>query len=151
MPIALPVKRCYYFRSPRESDTVLCWIPPEELKALSASGKIRPSVMEDFPLGLEIEVSQVAFDQIGLGLEITPDQIRREYTALFDRKQIAGSGMVDGAVIEQRVRAAASRMAGLDGHHEVLPIVGVAPEPPLSEGDTPLTVLRRLAARRRKD
>jgi len=148
MPIRLPLRRCYYAASPAEKDIVLCWIPPEELEILSSTGTIHQSVTEDFPLGLEIEVSQAAFEQVGLDVGVPADRIRGEYIALSDGKLLAASGIVDGLALEQNARASVSRTYRLDGPTDAPPIAGCAPEPPMSEGDSPVTVFRRIASSR---
>jgi len=149
MPIPLPLKRCYYPASPTEKDMLMCWIPADELRSLADHHKVAPHVVVDHPLGLEIEVSSEAFEEIELNLGVLPDQIIREYNLLRQHGRIAPSGMVDGAHMESQIQVQGDRVAALDGTVDLRVARGLAPEPEMAPGDPTEMVFRRLAGHRR--
>jgi hypothetical protein len=142
------MKRCYYPASPTEKDTLMCWIPADELRSLLVRHGVAPHVVVDHPLGLEIEVSSEAFEEIKLNLDVLPEQILREYNVLRERGRLAASGMVDGAHLESQIQVQGDRVAALDGAVELRVSRGLAPEPEMSPGDPSEVVFRRLGGGR---
>src|SRR5471030_1671784 len=94
MAISVPAERCYYVASPVEIDRILCWLPPGELWKLANSGQISPTVIDDYPSGLEIEVSDEQFALVALQLHLTASQIHNIYSDLRSRNLIALDGIV---------------------------------------------------------
>ena len=127
----------------------MCWIPADELRSLADHHKVAPHVVVDHPLGLEIEVSSEAFEEIKLNLDVLPEQILREYNVFRERGRLAASGMVDGAHLESQIQVQGDRVAALDGTVDLRVARGLAPEPEMAPGDPTEMVFRRLAGRRR--
>jgi len=140
MKISTPKKRAYYAASENEQDEVLCWIPEEELARMARFGQIAPDVLEDYPDGLEIEVSQEAFDEFEIDLGIRPEAIKQAYAYYRKRGELPESGVVDGATLESRAQE--PQRGGLEGLAKgVLRAGDKFPEPEMTEGEDPRTVM----------
>ena len=103
-PISTPTKRTYYPASPTEKDRLLLWIPREELESMAEEDLLPPSVSEDYPDGVEVEVTAPGFDELGLDLGVSPEILRALYKRLAERGQVPPSGLVDGAALEKAAR-----------------------------------------------
>ena len=142
MKISTPSKRAYYPASENEPDHLLCWIPEEELQRMAQFGQITPDILEDYPDGLEIEVSQAAFDEFEIDLGVSPAAIKEAYAYHREQGDIPKSGSVDGAALES---AAQEPMRG--GEEAIAkggPLLrwgGKFPEPEMTEGEDPRTVM----------
>ncbi len=148
MEMQLPTKRCYYVALPAEKDRVWCWIPVEEITILAKMESKAKSLIEDYPLGLEIEVCSGVFAEFGIDFGVEPEDIRQTYGALWDQGKIPASHIVDGRSLEELARVRGSRISSLGGVPPTDLAVGLLPEPEMSEGDSPLSVFRRLAGQR---
>jgi len=141
MKISTPSKRAYYPASENEPDHLLCWIPEEELQRMARFGQITPDVLEDYPDGLEFEVSQAAFDEFEIDLGVSPEAIKEAYAYHREQGEIPETGAVDGAALESAAQGS------LRGGPEMLtkggPVLGFAkfPEPEMTEGEDPRTVM----------
>jgi len=141
MQISTPSKRAYYPASENERDQLLCWIPEEELQRMVRFGQITPDVLEDYPDGLEFEVTQAAFDEFEIDLGVSPEAIQEAYAYHRERGEIPESGSVDGAALESAAQES------LRGGPEMLtkggPALGFGkfPEPEMTEGEDPRTVM----------
>ena len=102
--IRTPEKRAYYPASENEQDRLLCWIPKEEFDSMVQDGRIPQELADDYPGGVEVEVSASAFDEFGVDLGITPEDIARTYAVLRTQSTLPESGIVDGASLESHVR-----------------------------------------------
>jgi hypothetical protein len=111
-PISTPKKRTYYPASPTEKDRLLLWIPRDELEDMAEDDLLPPSVLEDYPDGLEVEVTPSGFDELGLDLGVSPETIKALYGQLADRGQVPTSGLVDGAALERAAREMVDTDAG---------------------------------------
>jgi len=103
-PISTPTKRTYYPASPTEKDRLLLWIPRDELEGMAEDDLLPPSVLEDYPDGVEVEVTPSGFDELGLDLGVSPETIKALYGQLAERGQVPPSGLVDGAALERAAR-----------------------------------------------
>jgi hypothetical protein len=142
MKISTPSKRAYYPASTYEQDQLLCWIPEEELQRMVRFGQITPDVLDDYPDGLEIEVSQAAFDELEIDFGVSPEAIRQAYAYHRGRKALPESGVVDGATLE-RVAQEPLRGApeGFVKGGLVLSSGEKFPEPEMTDGEDPRTVM----------
>ena len=77
--IRLPAERVYYAASPAEPDRLLCWFPRSDLKRLVDKGLAKKSVLENYPDGLEIQVSIDAFDDVGVRPPLDPGKAHARY------------------------------------------------------------------------
>jgi hypothetical protein len=148
MPIKLPIQRAYYAASPTEPEQLLCWIPKEEVQTLIQKGEASAELLDAYPLGLEVEVSERAFGQLGLTLPAPSADLARAFADLREHGRLPPSGYVDGTYLERNANAhdtlataAADMIAVPEGQ---LPL-GFAPEPAMSSGEAPSDVLNRLA------
>jgi hypothetical protein len=135
MPIRTPAKRAYYPASPNEITRLVCWIPREVMEKMVQEGQAPASMLEDYPDGLEVEVTEADFEEFGIRLEVTPTQIKRAYVKLLVDKSLPSSGMVDGMSLE--AMALGVYMPSFSAGRAF-------PEPEMTDGDDPMTVLRRL-------
>jgi hypothetical protein len=145
MKISTPSKRAYYPASENERDQLLCWIPEEELQRMVRFGQITPDVLEDYPDGLEFEVTQAAFDEFEIDLGVSPEAIQEAYAYHRERGEIPETGAVDGAALESAALDSAAQES-LRGGPEMLtkggPAIGFKfPEPEMTEGEDPRTVM----------
>lgn len=135
MKIRTPAKRAYYPASPNEITRLLLWIPHNMMQLMVQEELLPAYLQEDYPDGLEVEVTEEAFEAYGIMLPVTPTQIKRAYVKLLVDKSLPSSRMVDGMALE------AMAAGGL------LPSFSIArsfPEPDMTDGEDPMTVLRRL-------
>ena len=144
MKISTPSKRAYYPASENEQDRLLCWIPEEELQRMARFGQIAPDVLDDYPDGLEFEVSQAAFDEFGIDLGVSPDAIKATYAYYRERGDIRAPGTVDGATLESAVQE--PLRGGPEGFVKGMPGLVLSagekfPEPEMTEGEDPRTVM----------
>ncbi len=135
MKIRTPTKRAYYPASPNEITRLLCWIPYEVMQQMVQDSQAPASLLEDYPDGLEIEVTEATFAAFGITLDIAPTQIKRAYVKLLVNKSLPPSGMVDGMGLE--AMAMGSFMPSFSAGRAF-------PEPEMTDGDDPMTMLRRI-------
>jgi hypothetical protein len=146
MQIHMPRARAYYLASENEPDFLLCWIPVDELARLADEGRVAPEALEDYPEGLELEVSPAAFEELGLDLGLSPEEIKGVYAGLRQVGALPASGMVDGARLETEARG----LAAVPGDFEALgaPLSFSSgkplPEPEMTDGEDARTVMQRL-------
>ena len=135
MKIRTPAQRAYYPASPNEITRLLCWIPHTIIQLMVQEGLVPVRLLEDYPDGLEVEVTEEAFEAYGIQLPVTPTQIKRAYVKLLVDKSLPSSGMVDGMALE-------AMAAGT-----LLPSFSIGrtfPEPDMTDGDDPMTVMHQL-------
>ncbi len=136
--ISIPRVRAYYPASKNEPDRLLCWIPADELKTMAENGQVLSDILEDYPDGLEVEVSEQAFDEFDLKLGVEPDALVEAYANLLQ----------SGALPESR------RVAGESLEEQASPSPGIAfaipksaaklPEPDMTDGKDAQTVMQLL-------
>jgi hypothetical protein len=142
MQISTPSKRAYYPASENERDQLLCWIPEEELQRMVRFGQITPDVLEDYPDGLEFEVTQAAFDEFEIDLGVSPEAIKEAYAYHREQGKIPKSGSVDGAALESAAQEPVR--GGEEAIAKGGPLLrweGGFPEPEMTEGEDPRTVM----------
>ncbi len=111
MTISIPLARAYY--PARTGLTrILCWLPEDELEKMIIRGDAPGDIIEDFPSGLEIEVSVEALDEYEIKLGFPPESICKAYSYFMDRGSIDKSGLVDGASLERILEQALSIRTG---------------------------------------
>lgn len=135
MKIRTPAKRAYYPSSPNEITRLLCWIPREVMQQMVLKGQAPASLLEDYPDGLELEVTEETFTEFGIKLDMSPVQIKRAYVKLLVNKSLPPSGMVDGMALE--AMALGYDMPSFSSG-------GSFPEPEMTDGDDPMATLRRI-------
>ena len=140
MKISIPEARAYYPASKNEPDYLLCWIPAGELAQLANEGRIARDILDDYPGGLEIEVTDSAFEALGLDLGISAEAIRRAYANLPEPE------LVDGAWLEEKAIAAELAPVAFDiGPGLAGAVSGEAvPKPSMSDGQDARSVMQNL-------
>ena len=149
MKIRTPSQRAYYPASRNEPDRLLCWIPDDELARMVNLGQIAPEVLEDYPDGLEVEVSRAAFDEFGIELGVSPEAIEAAYNHLREQGSLPDSGRVDGASLEsvapEPLRGGPEGLMYPKGPLEKASLPpwgsGKLPEPEMTDGEDPRTVM----------
>lgn len=139
MTFSIPKVRAYY-PARNGSNRILCWLPEDELKALIQRGDAPGDIIEDFPSGLEIEVSQDSLDEYEIRLGYSPESICTAYQYFKNRDSIDISGLVDGASLERILKQALSTAAGnsLEDKLEMVVARGtIIPKPDMSVGTDP--------------
>ena len=137
--ISIPLARAYY--PARTGITrILCWLPEDELQKMIIRGDAPDDINEDFPSGLEIEVSVEALDEYEIKLGLPPEQICRAYSYFVDRGSVDKSGLVDGASLEGLLKQALLAGGGnnLEENLEhVFSAADILPKPGMSDGSDP--------------
>jgi hypothetical protein len=143
MKISIPKVRAYYAASPNEPEYLLCWIPAGELAQLASQGRVRPDILEYYPTGLEVEVSQQGLDEFELDLGASPEALRQAFKSLRKMGALPESGMVEAASLEQMIQNGAGAAGPLEA---ALPFVagGKLPGPEMTDGEDPRTVMQQL-------
>jgi hypothetical protein len=117
-----------------------------------AEGVLPQTILEDFPDGLEVEVTSEGLGEFGLDLGIDPEAVRAVYRHLAEAGKVPESGVVDGAALEQVA------LEVMEGEEEAPPrtfgpesldrISGIEerqlPEPEMTDGEEPTSFLREL-------
>lgn len=142
MAIRLPTERAYYLASAGEPDRLLCWIPREELEAMVEADEADSQALEDYPGGLEVDVSPEALDEAGIRLGVDPDRIRAAYALVAEKGKVPESGRVLGSDLED---LAAQLQPAADGTVSYAADVVIG-DVPMSDGEEPLAVFQKLAA-----
>jgi len=142
--ISIPEKRAYYPASEGEQDRLLCWIPVQEFESMVRDGRIPQDLADDYPGGVEVEVSTSAFAEFGVDLGITPENIAKTYKVLRTRGGLPKSGVVDGASLESTVQRIVR--VGWDAAPGPMPTaLGLRlSEPDWTDGDDAVTVMSNL-------
>jgi len=146
--IKIPKERAYYLASKNEKDRLLCWIPVEEYEHLIQEGHIPQHILDDYPDGLETEVSRPGFNEFQVDLGVSPETIKQAYADLLMRGLLPRSGTVAGAKLESIAREI--EQSGAKGNMEWLATAGdesilqELPEPAMTDGEDAMIVMRDL-------
>jgi len=139
MSISIPTVRAYY--PARTGKTrILCWLPGAELKKMISRGDAPADIVDDFPSGLEIEVSAEALDEYEIRLGFSPELICSAYSYFMNRGSIDKSGLVNGASLDRILQQAQDDGTGgnLEENLEhVFPVGNTLPGPEMSDGIDP--------------
>ena len=135
MKIKTPTNRAYYPASPNEKTRLVCWISRDAMQRMVQESQIPAQHLEDYPDGLEVEVTEMAFEEFGISLNVTPTELKRAYVKLLVDKALPPSGMVDGMALE--AMAMGSFMPSFS-------VGRTFPEPEMTDGDDPMETLRRI-------
>ncbi len=139
MTISIPIARAYY--PARTGLTrILCWLPKDELEKMIDRGDAPDDIIEDFPSGLEIEVSVEALDEYEIKLGFSPELICRAYSYFMDRGSVDKSGLVDGLSLERILKQALTTRSGNDleeNLEQVFSMEKILPKPGMSDGTDP--------------
>ncbi|NOQ23186.1 MAG: hypothetical protein GQ565_11135 [Candidatus Aegiribacteria sp.] len=139
MTISIPLARAYY-PARTGSTRILCWLPIGELKKMINSGDAPDDIIEDFPSGLEIEVSAEALDEYEIKLGFSPESICRVYSYFQDRGSVNKSDLVDGASLERILKQALAIRTGNnleENLEQVFSRAEILPKPGMSDGTDP--------------
>lgn len=146
--ISTPKKRAYYSVKGKAWDSLLLWIPAEEIQSMVQGGLIAPYVVDDYPDGFEIDVSTSAFKEFDIRLRVSPEAIRAAYEHYREREQLPDSGIMDGATLEGAARGMAETDPTVSGQFDpstVLdPNTRKLPEPEMTDGEDAMTFLSKL-------
>ncbi len=148
MKIRTPSTRAYYPASANEKDRLLCWIPPAGLERMVQDGRIVPNVFDDYPYGLELEVSRSAFNELHVDLGVSPEALREAYAELLEQGLLPESGRVDGASLERVAQEMERSGPGAPKRGETGSVkrsIGrKLPEPKMTDGEDPMTAMLKL-------
>jgi hypothetical protein len=148
MKIRTPSTRAYYPASANEKDRLLCWIPPAELERMVQDGRIVPDTLDDYPYGLELEVSRPAFNELHVDLGVDPEVLSEAYAELLEQGLLPESERVDGASLErvaQRLERGGPGTPKRDIPRSIKRSISQKlPEPAMTDGEDPMTVMFKL-------
>jgi hypothetical protein len=148
MKIRMPKVRAYYSASQNEPEWLLCWIPPDDLAQLASQGRVQSDILDDYPNGLEVEVTDQGFEEFGLQLDASPSALREAYARLRESNALPESGIVAAADLEAIVQGALESAVSFRGAL-TQPPSPVAKgeklaEPEWTDGDDPRAVMQQL-------
>lgn len=148
MRIKIPKERAYYLASPNEEDRLLLWIPAQEYDRLIEEGRLSERVPDNYPDGLEVEVSTPGFAEFQIDVGVTPEAISRAYAELATRDLLPRAGTVAGGHLESIASDFTGRAPSeLEGPPVDLGerlVEGGVPEPAMTEGEEAMVVMREL-------
>jgi hypothetical protein len=156
--IKLPARICIYPQSRRNPAYLLCWIPRNDYDRLLQAGAGRAGeLIAGYPDGIELELSEAAFQEWGLNLPAPIEQIRGAYLFQFKARSLDESGLVELDVLLSmgereipRRRGKSGRALGtLSGGDEETPAAPAAGRKPEMVGDEDaVDLFRRLSGRK---
>ncbi|MFN2224608.1 MAG: hypothetical protein PVJ75_03675 [Chloroflexota bacterium] len=108
MTIKSPKEAVYYYEASNGEFRLVYFIPPEELERLAQDGSIETQVLEDFPDGVDLNVTKPDFDEFqelyGYRPDNDPEELRRAFFAMLsgtrDWQSFRGSGFIPAADLE---------------------------------------------------
>lgn len=133
--ISTPTRRAYYPASPNEPSRILCWMPAEELVRMVEKGEAPADLLDDYPDGLEVEVTEAEFAEFRIKLDAEPVAICQAYLDLLKDGQLPTSGMVDARNLESAALGTAMVSFSMGSK---------LPEPEMSDGEDVNTLLKGL-------
>lgn len=139
MTISIPIARAYY-PARTGSTRILCWLPKDELERMISRGDAVDDIIEDFPSGLEIEVSVESLGEYEIKLGFSPELICRACLYFMDRGSVDKSGLVDGAILERILKQALKIRTGNNlekNLEQVFSREKILPKPGMSDGTDP--------------
>jgi len=109
LDISLPVEPVYYYECSAGAFRLTYFIPPEELLNLVAEERIRPSVVEEFPDGVDLDCTAPDFaefeERFGYRPEADPDALQAAFFAMLsstrDWQRFRGTGLLPKADLER--------------------------------------------------
>ena len=160
--IKLPDAIVIYPQKKSVPDYLLCWIPANEYRRVVQKPEKRAELEKLYPRGIEIELSEEGLQETGISLEVTPEQLQQAYLELLEEDLVPDTGMVELSALkeyldEKERRSREELSSGLTdrmGRFEELDegdlLRKIRTPPPMSEGDEPWQVYRRLDVKRRQ-
>lgn len=122
MSVETPTIPAYYFECSFGKTRLTYFIPPAHLKQMVADDKIRSSVLEDFPDGVDLDCTEADFEDFNACYGFRPDfnaQLLRDsffsmYSTTRDWKSFHGTGFVKADEVERNVTTVRSKLASED-------------------------------------
>lgn len=111
MAIESPMETVYYYECSNGQFRLVYFIPPDELQQLIDQRNISSQVLEDFPDGVDLDVTKPDFDEFQELYEyrpqIDPDELHRAFFAIFSTtfewENFRGSGFIPADDLEKHV------------------------------------------------
>jgi hypothetical protein len=108
MAIRSPKEAVYYYEASNGEFRLVYYIPPEELDRLFQDGSVQKTVLEDYPDGVDLNVTRPDFDELqeryGYRPDNDPEELRRAFFAMLsstrDWQTFRGSGFIPAADLE---------------------------------------------------
>jgi hypothetical protein len=89
MAVQLPTETSYYYETSTRGTRIVICIPRREIERRVASERVRPEIIDDYPDGLDFEVSNYELDyfarQYELQLEIDPHALQAAFQAFLSQ------------------------------------------------------------------
>jgi hypothetical protein len=146
--VQLPEERVYYCASLSGDEPLLCWLPQSMLVELAGAGHIAEDLVELYPKGMEVEVEELM--QLGVVAGPSAGELLAAYRLLAAQEDFPASGYVRACQLEEQAERL-RQVTQFRGEPGAAPppeaILVHLDEPRMSEGDPPLTALRRLSGR----
>jgi len=111
MKLSVPVKRAYYFEITARSVRLIYFVPRKELSALIRQRVVRREALQDFPYGLEVEVSdseiRLIHEEYGFVPPLPPRLVWIAFRGFWlhsNKAHPARSGVLDAQSLEAYAR-----------------------------------------------
>jgi hypothetical protein len=93
--IKLPKKIVIYPQKRSKPDYLLCWIPADSYEHVASNQDVQEELTNDYPSGIEVELSEDGMEEFGIQFESSPDELRRAYLELNEEDLLPQSGMIE--------------------------------------------------------
>jgi hypothetical protein len=111
MKLSVPINRAYYFEITPRSVRLIYFVPRKELSALVRQRVLREEALQDFPYGLEVEVSDSEFrlvhEEYGFVTPLPPRLVWFAFRGFWihsNKRDPARSGVLDARRLEAYAR-----------------------------------------------
>ena len=99
--IKLPKKIVIYPQKRSKPDYLLCWIPPKSFEQVANNQEVQEELSNDYPSGLEVELSEDGLEEFGIRFESSPAALREAYLELNEQDVLPLSGMIEVESLER--------------------------------------------------
>lgn len=106
MPIEIPDEIAYFYESSIKRNRLLYWIPEKKLRNMVAHNQVNERIIEDYPFGVEISVSNDDFDffreKYNLIIDVNPEDVWNAFLSLWlkNKKGFLGIGYLNKEELE---------------------------------------------------
>lgn len=111
MPVKSPKERIFYYECSYGKFRLTYFIPYDELEKLATEGKIKKTVLEDFPDGVDLRVGETDYmdfkKSYGYRPEVDPEVAKSVFYSIFSTtknwKKFRGSDIIPAKDLEGRI------------------------------------------------
>ena len=136
MPISSPSVPVYYYECSNGGFRLTYFIPFSKLLTLVDDGKVKESILTDYPDGLDLDCTEPDFNELellyGYRPKHSPDMLRNAFFAIFSStknwKKFRGTGYINAKEIENQLEPLQTEI----GDKKLIPEMALNISPDLS-------------------